>query len=151
MKIFEQLLANRVLIVALLAWSVTQLLKLPLDYLVNHSWNWQVLYIPGGMPSSHSAISTAAALAIGLYQGFDTPTFALAVALTMIVIYDATSVRHEAGIHAKWINMIVEEIFASSNIPKHRLREMLGHTPFEVLAGMLLGILVTLLVWFLFP
>jgi acid phosphatase family membrane protein YuiD len=147
MNVFKQLLSNQALIAALLAWTAAQLLKLPLDYIINHHWNWRVLFSPGGMPSSHSAISTAATLAIGLFHGFDTPLFALSVTLTMIVIYDATSVRREAGIHAKWLNLILDEVFASSKIPKKKLREMLGHTPFEAIAGITLGIITAFLVW----
>ena len=150
MSVINQLLSNRVLICALIAWTLAQILKLPFFYLLNKKWNWNSLWEPGGLPSSHTAIATATALAIGIYHGFDTPVFALSVTLTMIVVYDATSVRRQAGIHAKWINLLVEEIITAPDVQKQKLREVLGHTPFEAIMGVVLGVLVTLLYLWIF-
>lgn len=104
-----------------------------------------VLINPGGMPSSHSAISTATALAIGFHDGFDSSLFALAVALATIVVYDAVSIRRQAGFHAEWINRIIEEILRSGDFSYKKLQEVLGHTPFEALAGITLGICTALI------
>ena len=89
---------NPVLFAGLLSWGLAQGLKLPLDYVLNRRWNWVLLISAGGMPSSHSALVTATALAVGLFTGFDTPLFGVAIALAMVVIYDATGIRRQAGI-----------------------------------------------------
>ncbi|HAF60826.1 MAG TPA: hypothetical protein DCK95_00690 [Anaerolineaceae bacterium] len=150
MNIFQQIISNYVLVCAASSWIIAQLLKLPLNYAINKEWDWTILINPGGMPSSHSAISTAAALAIGLRHGFDTSLFALALTVATIVVYDATSIRRQAGIHAEWINKIVEEIFKSGNFSYKKLQEVLGHTPFEALGGITLGIIVSVILWFVY-
>jgi len=149
MQYLQQLLSNQVLIAALIAWTTAQVLKLPMGYILNKKWDWRVLWGPGGMPSSHTAIATASSLAIGLYHGFHTPLFALSITLTLIVVYDATNVRRQAGIHAKWINLLVEEIITAPDTQKKKLREVLGHTPFEAIMGVILGITVTMLYYWL--
>src|SRR5581483_5141225 len=104
------LLENRVLIIAMVAWSIAQGLKVPMEYLRSRKWNWAMALAAGGMPSSHSALIVGATQAIGLYQGFDSPLFALGVAVTMIVTYDAAGVRRQAGKHAERINMLFDEL-----------------------------------------
>lgn len=141
------LLQNKVLIAALIAWASAQAIKIPLDYLRTRRWNWALLLTTGGMPSSHSALMTATTIAIGLYYGFDHPTFALGLAITMIVTYDAAGVRQQAGIHAQRINIIVEELFHGHPINEKDLREVLGHTPLEVTGGILLGLVVATSQW----
>jgi acid phosphatase family membrane protein YuiD len=81
---------NYVLIAALVAWGIAQALKIPIEYIQTHRWNWALLIQPGGMPSSHSALIVGITHGIGLSVGFGTPLFALAFAISMIVIYDAT-------------------------------------------------------------
>ncbi|NOR89447.1 MAG: divergent PAP2 family protein, partial [Anaerolineales bacterium] len=95
-----EIFQNQVLIGALLAWSGAQGFKLAIEYKRTRSWDWSLLLRAGGMPSSHSALVTATAHGIGLTSGFDTPIFAMSVALAMIVIYDATGIRRQAGQHA---------------------------------------------------
>jgi acid phosphatase family membrane protein YuiD len=102
------------------------------------------MFSSGGLPSSHSALVTAVALTIGFQEGFDTSIFALAVAIGMIVIYDAAGVRRQAGIHAERINEIMKNFIESRHLPEEDLKEMLGHTPFEVITGVLLGVLISL-------
>jgi acid phosphatase family membrane protein YuiD len=86
-------------------------------------------------------------MSIGLHQGFDSALFALAISMTMIVIYDAAGVRREAGRHAEKINILFNELLAGHLISDKELREVLGHTPMEVLGGICLGITVGLLYW----
>ncbi|RJQ42004.1 MAG: divergent PAP2 family protein [Anaerolineaceae bacterium] len=150
MTFFQQLLSNYVLACAISAWIIAQLLKLPLNYLTTKDWDWTILISPGGMPSSHSAISTATALAIGLHEGFNSSLFALAMTLATIVVYDAVSIRRQAGIHAEWINKIVEVILKSGNFSYKKLQEVLGHTPFEAMAGVVLGICMALIMWVIY-
>jgi len=144
---FLAIFQNKALIAGLIAWAVAQVIKIPLDYLRTRRWNWALLLTTGGMPSSHSSLITATTLAIGLYYGFDSPIFALGVVLTMIVTYDAAGVRHQAGIHAQRINLIVAELLKGHQINERDLREVLGHTPLEVMGGILLGLLVATLQW----
>jgi len=142
---------NRVLVTMLTAWLLAQIIKIPLDYLYSRRWNWALLLSVGGMPSSHSALLTSATVSIGLYHGFDNPLFALGVAITMVVTYDATGVRRQAGIHAQRINMLFEELLRGHPVDQKGLREVLGHTPLEVVGGVLFGILVAILMWLVWP
>jgi hypothetical protein len=141
------ILQNKALIAGLSAWALAQVIKIPLDYLRTRRWNWALLFTSGGMPSSHSALITATTLAIGLYYGFDHPAFAIGVAITMVVTYDAAGVRQQAGIHAQRINVIVSELLRGHQINEMDLREVLGHTPLEVTGGILLGLVVATSQW----
>ncbi len=142
---------NKILWSALAAWGLAQGLKIPMDRVFSKAkikrWNWSLMVSYGGMPSSHSALVVGAAHAIGLYHGFNTPAFALAVAVCMVVIYDATGVRRQAGIQAQKINVIVDELLAGHPINEKALREVLGHTPLEVLGGIILALVVVTLIW----
>ncbi len=133
--------ANWVLWASLSALFLAQVLKVPLAWLRQREWNWGLLASPGGMPSSHAALMTAATLGVGLAQGFAQPAFALGVAMTLIVVYDATGVRRQAGEHAALINRIVAELQAGHLPPGDALREVLGHTPWEAFWGVILGAL----------
>lgn len=141
------ILQNRILIIALAAWSAAQVLKIPMEYLRSHRWKWAMILAAGGMPSSHSALMVGVTQAIGLYQGFDSPLFALGIAITMIVTYDAAGVRRQAGMHAERINMLFDELMRGQLPNEKELREVLGHTPLEVAGGVLLGFAVATLLW----
>ena len=141
------LFQNKVLIAGLVAWLLAQIIKLPLDYLRTRRWNWALMITTGGMPSSHSSLITGIVFAIGLYYGFDDPLFALGVAITMIVTYDAAGVRRQAGIHAQRINVLFEELLRGHPVSEKDLREVLGHTPLEVIGGILLGLIVSTAQW----
>ncbi len=127
----------------MIAWAVAQGLKLITWALSAREWNFKRLVEPGGMPSSHSAFVTSLATAIGMTVGFDSVLFALSFAFAMIVMYDASGVRRAAGKQAKVLNAILEDLNRRELHPE-RLRELLGHTPFEVVVGALLGILIAL-------
>lgn len=144
---FAAVLQNKALIAGLAAWGLAQVIKIPLDYFRTRRWNWALLLTTGGMPSSHSSLMTAATLAIGYYYGFDHPTFALGVVITMIVTYDAAGVRQQAGIHAQRINVLFGELLHGHPISEKDLREVIGHTPLEVVGGILLGLVVATGQW----
>lgn len=151
MTLLEILFFNPILLAAVIAWSIAQVLKVLIEFLLLKTWNWALLFQAGGMPSSHSAMVSAAALSIGLYMGFDLPVFAVASILAMIVIYDATGIRREAGRQAVLINTIIEEI-AKGKLSQHkRLKEVLGHTPGEAVMGTLLGLGISLIIWIIVP
>jgi len=141
------LFQNRALVAGLVAWLLAQIIKMPLNYLYTRKWNWALLLTTGGMPSSHSALMTGTVFAIGLYYGFDNPVFALGVAITMIVTYDAGGVRRQAGIHAQRINVLFGELLQGHPVSEKDLREVLGHTPLEVMGGILLGLVVATGQW----
>ena len=138
---------NQVLLAALLSWTLAQGLKVPLEYISTRRWNWALFFQAGGMPSSHTALIISTTHAIGLFQGFDTPLYALCFALCMIVIYDATGIRRQAGKHAEIINAMIEDLASGHPLKEEQLREVLGHTPLEALGGLLLGLLIAQLVW----
>jgi acid phosphatase family membrane protein YuiD len=143
------ILQNHVLLTGLASWILAQVLKIPIDLIQSRHWNWALFFAAGGMPSSHSALVTSTAIAVGLHYGFDDPVFGVATAIAMIVVYDATGIRRQAGMQAQKINILVEELLQGHPISQEHLREVLGHTPLEALGGVLLGITVAVGLWFL--
>lgn len=143
----HELLQNQVLITGLTAWALAQFLKVPVYLVAFRRFNLALMFSSGGMPSSHSALMTATTTAIGLYHGFDTPAFALAVAITMVVTYDAAGVRRQAGMHAEKINLMITELFSGQPISERRLKEVLGHTPRQVFVGVIFGIATAFVVY----
>lgn len=141
----SDLFSNKILGPTLLAWLLAQLLKPITHYIRVKRWNWGLFFAAGGMPSSHSALITGVTFAIGFQLGFDSPLFALALAVGMIVVYDAAGVRRQAGLQAQRINLLINEIFAGKPISEERLKEVLGHTPTQVIAGTILGFTIALL------
>lgn len=138
---------NYVLVAGLIAWLIAQLLKVPIEYLRKHRWNWALLAQAGGMPSSHTTLIVSITYGIGLSAGFNTPLFALAFAIAMIVIYDATGIRRQAGKHAELINAMINDLAAGHPLKEEQLREVLGHTPLEALGGIVLGLIVAQVTW----
>ncbi len=143
----KEVFNNHVLIGALIAWIIAQAIKIPLEYLRSRRWRWILLFEPGGMPSSHTALVVCIAQSIGLRSGFNSPIFAIAVALAMVVIYDATGVRRQAGKHAALINAMIQDLATGHPLKEEQLREVLGHTPLQVVGGFILGFAVAELLW----
>ena len=135
----------------IVGWLASSILKIPVYYILHRKINLAMAFGTGGMPSSHAATMTATTLAIGLFSGFDNPAFAIAVAISMIVLYDAAGVRREAGRHASAINQLIDELFKGSSINQKQLKEMLGHSPIEVVGGILTGLASTLILWMVWP
>ncbi len=145
-----KVLLNDPLFAALAAWGLAQVIKVPLDYLFTREVNWHLLLSAGGMPSSHAALVAGLGWAIGLEYGFDSPVFAIAAVLAMVVIYDATGVRRAAGQHARVINRMIEDLSHGHPLKEEELKEVLGHTPGQVVAGTIFGIIFGALFWWLF-
>ena len=146
----KELFSNYILISAAVAWTIAQVVKVPLEYLRTRRWDWALLFRAGGMPSSHSALVASVAHGIGLHAGYDSAVFAIAAALAIVVIYDATGIRRQAGKHAALINAMIQDLAAGHPLKEEQLREVLGHTPMEALAGTLLGLVIAQLEWMLF-
>lgn len=140
-----------VLLCGFAGWLISSLLKIPFTYFLHHKVDIKQAFGTGGMPSSHSALIISTTLGIGLFNGFNDPAFALGLAMSTIVVYDAAGVRREAGFHAERINMIIKELFEGKPLDEKDLKEMLGHTPLEVTGGVLTGILCALMVWLVWP
>jgi acid phosphatase family membrane protein YuiD len=146
---FKVIFENHMLWTALAAWLLAQVLKIPIDFFLHRRWDWALFFAAGGMPSSHSALVVSAALSAGLHHGFDSEIFALAVTIAMVVVYDATGVRRQAGMQAQKINILVEELLKGHPISHEQLREVIGHTPLEAIGGVLLGLVVAQGLWFI--
>lgn len=145
MTIVPGIFENTILISALTAWLVAQVLKVIINFILHRTFDIGFLISSGGFPSSHSATVSALALGIGKYYGWDSPIFAVATVFALIVMYDAAGVRRAAGKQAEVINQIVEGLYQQmSHLSQERLKELIGHTPFEVFAGAIVGILVGL-------
>ena len=143
---FGMLTGNAVVDCGLLAWFLAQLIKVILDLALLGKMEWQRFFSSGGMPSSHSALVVAATTAIGMRDGFGGTVFALAV-MSAVVMYDACNVRRSAGDTARLVNKLLEhmEKLTAEDLADN-LREVMGHTPLQVLMGALLGMGVGLLV-----
>ncbi|MCL2573217.1 MAG: divergent PAP2 family protein [Defluviitaleaceae bacterium] len=147
MSFFDEILGNNALWIALCAWLVAQILKIVIELARSRRLNWGLLMSSGGMPSSHSSFVTAVTTVIGLSEGFDSPIFALGAIVSLIVMYDASGVRRAAGNQAKVINDLLASIENTGIKLDKKLKEMLGHTPIEVAAGGILGIIIALLLY----
>lgn len=146
MQVFSDILSNRVLWVAVLAWFVAQSCKVIFTLMVHRQFDFSRFFGLGGMPSSHSAVVCALATAAGIARGFASVEFAITTMLAMVVMTDAAGVRRAAGKQAKMLNRIMQDMIENGRgLSYETLKEFLGHTPFEVLIGALLGILIAFL------
>jgi acid phosphatase family membrane protein YuiD len=127
------------------AWSICQVAKVTLVSIRQRRLNLRALADTGGMPSSHSAIVMGLAAAIGKYSGVTSAPFAIALIFSFVVMYDAAGLRRAAGRQAEVLNRLVEDLVHMRGVQEKRLRELLGHTPVEVLVGAVIGIAVGLL------
>ncbi len=141
-----EILQNKVLWCVLVAWFIAQFSKPFVQYLRTREWAWSWFFSAGGMPSTHSAIMTAATVALGMQLGFDSAEFALSVAICMVVLYDAAGVRRQAGEHARVINAIIDDLAHGHPLKEENLKELLGHTPGEVIVGTIVGVTVAILI-----
>jgi hypothetical protein len=137
----QSVLDNQTLVASFLAWLVAQFLKVVVDSVGSRRLDFTNWASAGGMPSSHSALVAALATAIGLRNGFTSDLFAIALVLALVVMYDATGVRRAASAQAHILNQMIDELFQGHPISEERLRELLGHTPVEVIVGATIGVL----------
>jgi len=130
----------------LMSWLTAQFTKMICGFYRTGRLDFNYLASTGGMPSAHSAAASGLAAAIGIVQGFGTPIFILGMTFAIIVMFDASTVRRAAGLQARLLNEIVDELFKEHHLSERKLAELLGHTRLEVIMGMIIGILVAMLV-----
>ncbi len=144
MQNIGEIMDNHVLWMALLACAIAQLFKVVVELVQNGKMNLQALVATGGMPSAHSAFVAALAVGVGQTKGWASPEFAIAFVFAIIVMYDAAGVRQAAGLQARILNQIIDEFFQEKHhLSQDRLKELLGHTPIQVIAGLGVGIAVS--------
>ncbi len=143
MDVIRQIAGNRAIAAAVIAWAVAQAVKVLLTLAISKRFDSSRVLGSGGMPSSHSSTVCALVTVIGLQEGLSSPIFALAFCLAGVVMYDAAGVRRSTGRNAAVINRLIEDLGKDGfTFTEERLKELVGHTPIQVLAGALLGILI---------
>ena len=133
-----------IIFVCILSWFTAQLLKVLICFWQEKKFDLKLFFSSGGMPSSHSAFVSSLGICVGLESGFDSELFAICFVFGLIVMYDASGVRRAAGKQAQVINIIVENIEGLGIKIDEKLKELLGHSPIEVISGAILGIVVAL-------
>ncbi|MDO5300871.1 MAG: divergent PAP2 family protein [Clostridia bacterium] len=147
MNILLDIIGSRPIQAAALAWAVAQALKVFLTLAISRKFDHTRVLGSGGMPSSHSAMACALVTTIGYREGFDSSLFALAFCFAGVVMYDAAGVRRSTGRNAAVINHLIEGLSGNGyTFDEERLKELVGHTPIQVLAGALLGIFIGALI-----
>ena len=142
----DQLLQNKPLCCSACAWFLAQLIKALLYWAIEKKFDGRRIWGSGGMPSSHSAFVLAMTVALGLENGFNHPAFTVSFALMAIVIYDAMGVRAETGKQGAVLNEILRQVLVEGQpITEDTLKELVGHTPLEVLGGLCVGLIITLI------
>lgn len=142
---FQQILKNKVLITSLIAWVVAQTIKVCLGVIREKKFNFKWFIDTGGMPSSHVSGMMSLATSVGFVCGFYSYQFAIALVMALIVMFDAQGVRRSTGKQAIILNKILDDIYWGKKIEEKKLKEFLGHTPIEVFAGAVIGILIAII------
>lgn len=152
MSYISAFFSNIYIITALASWAEAQVLKTIIHALVNHKLDITRIFGDGGMPSGHSATVTSLATCIGLVKGLDSVEFAIAGIVAVVVCHDAMGVRLETGKHSTLLNEVLKtlEVLGSEQLPEVKLREFVGHTPAQVAAGSIMGIVNAILVYNIF-
>jgi hypothetical protein len=133
---------NKIFMTTVASWVIAQTLKVSIGVVRQRKFDFRWFVGTGGMPSSHAAGASCLATAIGLTYGFDCVDFALAAAFALVVMFDAQGVRRATGRQARILNKITEDIYWQGKIKDNRLRELVGHTPVEVIVGCLVGVTI---------
>ena len=147
MNWFYELITNPFLLTALSSWAIAQVLKVFINAAVNQTWDLERLFGDGGMPSGHSATVASLAVFTALRCGTGSFQFAMAAIFAIIVCHDAMGVRLETGKQAALLNDLVEafNILSTEDLPEVKLKELVCHTPTQVSAGVIIGILNALM------
>ncbi|AKG37840.1 membrane protein [Paenibacillus durus ATCC 35681] len=130
---------------------LAQVIKVPLNLFLGRTWNPALAFSTGGMPSSHSAAAASLATSIGIMNGLDSSLFAIAAVVCAITMYDAAGIRRHAGLHAALLNRITQNLsqITRDKTPAAHLKELLGHRPLEVLVGLVLGVVISFVLYYI--
>jgi len=142
---FQTIFQNKILIITLSIWVLAQTIKVFTGFIREKKFNFKWFIGTGGMPSSHAAGATALAVTCGLELGFDSVVFALAAVFACVTMFDAQGVRRETGQQAELLNQILDDFYSKGRTESERLKELIGHTPIEVFAGLILGFVTSLI------
>lgn len=142
MNFFSQIIHNKVLMAAVISWTVAQFFKVMLSLVKTQRFDFERLVGSGGMPSSHSAFVMALSTAVGITYSWSSAIFAIAISFALVVMYDAAGVRRASGKQAEILNIMIREVIEHKGLKEERLKELIGHTPIEVIVGGLLGIII---------
>jgi hypothetical protein len=143
--VFLQILNNKILWLTLLSWAIAQGIKIAIGLVREKRFNFIWIFRTGGMPSAHSAAVVALAFSLGKEIGFSSPIFAFASIFALITMFDAQTWRRSIGVQARILNRMIDDIHKKGRVGEDRLRELVGHTPVEVLVGALIGLLIPLI------
>ena len=144
---FPEIFQNRIFLITLVVWVLAQVVKVLLGVIKEKRFNFRWLIGTGGMPSSHTAGASALATSVGLEYGFNSPLFAVAAAFAMVTMFDAQGVRRATGYQASILNKMMDDIYWKGQIEEQRLKELVGHTPIEVLAGFAFGVVCAMILY----
>ena len=144
-EIFVDIFRNKILMTTLSAWLIAQTIKVVLGVIRERKFDFRWFIGTGGMPSSHVTGASCLATSIGLEYGFSSVIFALAASFALVVMFDAQGVRRATGHQARILNKITEDIYWQGRIDEDKLRELVGHTPVEVIAGFFLGVVIAMI------
>jgi acid phosphatase family membrane protein YuiD len=144
---FPEVFQNRILLTTLAVWVLAQTIKVILGVLKEKRFNFRWFIGTGGMPSSHAAGASALATSVGLEYGFNSPLFAVAAVFAMVTMFDAQGVRRSTGFQATILNKMMDDIYWKGQIEEQRLKELVGHTPIEVLAGFIFGAVCAMILY----
>ena len=143
MNLITEFFSNKIISAVLISWLAAQIIKMILVLITSKTVDFTRLFGSGGMPSSHSSLVSSLVVMTGRISGISSVAFAISFAFAIVVMYDATNVRREAGEHARIINILIDEWVEKEHLQMDKnLKELLGHTPFEVIIGSILGCLI---------
>jgi len=149
-KAVASIISHPIFTTTALAWLAAQALKMVIQYFRASKLDWKLLVETGGMPSSHSSFVASLTLCVGMSAGWQSPAFMLALGFAIITMHDAAGLRMAAGRQAALLNQIVESLYEGRKAKPPRMKELLGHSPLQVISGALLGVAVALACYPLF-
>ncbi len=144
---FPEIFQNRIFLITVTVWFLAQTIKVVLGIFREKRFNFRWFIGTGGMPSSHAAGAAALATSVGLEYGFNSPLFAVAATFAMVTMFDAQGVRRATGSQASILNKIMDDIYWKGRIEEKQLKELVGHTPVQVLAGFIFGVICAMVLY----
>lgn len=140
--VLKQIFTNKYFLIVFTAWLVAQIIKVIITLIIDKKLNLTRLIGSGGMPSSHSAVVMSLTTALGLDYGWESVYFMISFIFSLVIMYDASGVRRAVGKQAIILNTMLEDLYEHKRIKEEKLKELIGHTPYEVVMGAILGIII---------